>query len=421
MTWKVKRLRDLADLCLGKMLDKEKNKGELRPYLANLNVRWGTFDLSDLREMRFEDREVERYGVRAGDIVMCEGGEPGRCAIWRDQRPGMMLQKALHRIRSKPEIDHRFLFYSLVHKGQTQSLDQYFTGATIKHLPGEKLALVEVEYPSLDEQRRIAAILSAYDDLIENNTRRIAILEEMARRIYEEWFIRLRFPGHQGVRMVESELGLAPEGWTIEPLGSVCDVTDYVANGSFASLKENVTYRNEPDYAVLVRGTDFNSGWNGKYVYVTEHSYRFLKKSALHPGDIVVTNVGNVGITFFVPDLGCPMTLGPNSVLARPRKGAAFLFHFLRSEEGQHRIHGITSGAAQPKFNKTEFRSMRIAVPAEGVLSEFDRVMAPVHGLREKLRAASWNLRTTRDLLLPKLISGELDVWALPEPVALAA
>jgi type I restriction enzyme S subunit len=281
------------------MLDKEKNKGVLRPYLANLNVRWGTFDLSDLREMRFEDREIERYGVRGGDVVMCEGGEPGRCAIWRDQRPGMMLQKALHRIRSKSEIDHRFLFYSLLHKGQTHALDQYFTGATIKHLPGEKLALVEVEYPTLGEQRRIASILSAYDDLIENNTRRIAILEEMARRIYEEWFVRFRFPGHEGVRMVEAELGLVPEGWVVAPLGGIAKLlsgfafksSTFVENGDYGL----VTIKNVHDGVFIENCTSRLSNPPGN---MPTHC-------SLKVADILLSLTGNVGRCCLVTVDGC--------------------------------------------------------------------------------------------------------------------
>jgi type I restriction enzyme S subunit len=96
MNWPTYKLGTVADFCLGKMLDQKKNRGELLPYLANINVRWGEFDLTDLREMRFEQHELERYGLRYGDIVMCEGGEPGRCAIWKEQRSAMMIQKALH-------------------------------------------------------------------------------------------------------------------------------------------------------------------------------------------------------------------------------------------------------------------------------------------------------------------------------------
>ena len=93
MSWPQKPLEEVADFCLGKMLDQKKNRGELMTYLANVNVRWGEFDFENLREMRFEPSELDRYGLKYGDIVMCEGGEPGRCAIWKDQVPGMMIQK----------------------------------------------------------------------------------------------------------------------------------------------------------------------------------------------------------------------------------------------------------------------------------------------------------------------------------------
>ena len=117
MKWETRKLEAVADFCLGKMLDQKKNRGELLPYLANVNVRWGEFDLDDLREMRFEQHEHERYGLKYGDIVMCEGGEPGRCAIWKDQFPGMMIQKALHRIRPREGLRPEFLFYFFLYKG----------------------------------------------------------------------------------------------------------------------------------------------------------------------------------------------------------------------------------------------------------------------------------------------------------------
>jgi type I restriction enzyme S subunit len=145
--WERKPLTDVAEFRLGKMLDEKKNKGDLLPYLANINVRWGGFDLQHLREMRFEEDELETFGLKYGDIVMCEGGEPGRCAMWKDELPRMMIQKAIHRIRSREKVDRQYLYYSLRHKGQSGQLATLFTGATIKHLPREKLALVKVDIP----------------------------------------------------------------------------------------------------------------------------------------------------------------------------------------------------------------------------------------------------------------------------------
>ena len=145
--WEVKSLGEVGEFRLGKMLDKDKNKGDLMPYLANLNVRWGRFELDDLREMRFTPAELDTYGLKSGDIVMCEGGEPGRCAVWNEQIPGMMFQKAIHRIRCRANMNHSFLYQSLLHLGQGGHLAALFTGATIKHLPREQLAKVRVVVP----------------------------------------------------------------------------------------------------------------------------------------------------------------------------------------------------------------------------------------------------------------------------------
>ncbi|MBY8821049.1 restriction endonuclease subunit S [Sphingomonas colocasiae] len=157
--WETVRLGQIADLTLGKMLDKKKNRGELRPYLANINVRWGAFDMTDLRHMRFEERELERYGLRCGDIVMCEGGEPGRCALWINEGSDMMIQKALHRIRPQEGVDCHYLYYALVNGVRSGAYDEYMTGSGIKHLPRNQLAKIEVSLPPFDEQQRIADAL----------------------------------------------------------------------------------------------------------------------------------------------------------------------------------------------------------------------------------------------------------------------
>ncbi|NCB28017.1 MAG: restriction endonuclease subunit S, partial [Bacteroidia bacterium] len=216
----MQKLETVADFCLGKMLDQKKNRGEPLPYLANINVRWGEFDLTDLREMRFEQHELDRYGLKYGDIVMCEGGEPGRCAIWKNHNSAMMIQKALHRIRPFSCLRPEFLFYFFLYKGRTGHLSSLFTGSTIKHLPREKLALVEVPVPPHSTQDRIVSILSAYDDIIENNRRRIQLLEESARLVYKEWFVRLRFPGHEHVKIVDG----VPEGWERRCLGEIATI-----------------------------------------------------------------------------------------------------------------------------------------------------------------------------------------------------
>ena len=141
-------------------------------------------------------------------------------------------------------------------------------------------------------------------------------------------------------------------------------ITDYVANGSFASLRENVEYHDYKDFAVLIRLADYNNGFKGDFVYVNEDSYNFLNKSKLYGDEIIISNVGiNVGTVFKCPKLSCPMTLGPNSILVKMKGNNDFYYYWFKSPEGQFKIQSICSGSAQPKFNKTDFRRIKVPVP----------------------------------------------------------
>lgn len=153
--WETVKLGEVADMCLGKMLDKNKNKGTYQPYLRNVNVRWGSFDLDDLLEMKFEESEQDRYGIQIGDLIMCEGGEPGRCAIWNADVPNMKIQKALHRIRVKDVVYNKFLYSLFSLYALNGYLEKYFTGTTIKHLTGQSLKSIEIPLPPLSDQQRI--------------------------------------------------------------------------------------------------------------------------------------------------------------------------------------------------------------------------------------------------------------------------
>jgi type I restriction enzyme S subunit len=151
---------EIAKHSLGKMLDKAKNKGEPKPYLRNLNVRWFDFDLSDVQEMRFVAEDAAKYTAVKGDVLICEGGYPGRAAIWQEDEP-IYFQKALHRVRfHEPERSQWFLYY-LLSKDLDGSLKNHFNGAGIQHFTGEALAQFEVPLPPLAEQQRIVGLLDA--------------------------------------------------------------------------------------------------------------------------------------------------------------------------------------------------------------------------------------------------------------------
>ncbi len=183
--WRKVRLAEVADMRLGKMLDAQKNKGSLFRYLANPNVRWFELDLNNLKEMRFEKEEEEKFSIRNGDVLVCEGGEAGRAAIWKGPDAGVKFQKAIHRVRPKEALLNRFLVHRLFYDYHKGNLNDYYTGATIKHLTGQDLARYEFVLPPLDEQKRIAAILDQADTLRRLRQRAIDRLNALGQAIFQ--------------------------------------------------------------------------------------------------------------------------------------------------------------------------------------------------------------------------------------------
>jgi len=157
--WKIEPLSNVAQLSLGVMLDKAKETGENQfPYLGNINVRWGSFETGNLKTMQVLPSQIDRATVRFNDVIVCEGGEPGRCAIWRGEE-SIFIQKALHRVRPSDAVISTYLYYFFEFRFRDVQSDELFTGTTIRHLPKQKLATLEVPLPSRDEQVRIVSII----------------------------------------------------------------------------------------------------------------------------------------------------------------------------------------------------------------------------------------------------------------------
>ena len=154
-SWTWARVADVAECRLGKMLDKAKNKGTPRRYLRNINVRWFDFDLSDVMEMRFEDSELTEFGLRHGDVLICEGGEPGRAAVWDEREADIYFQKAVHRVRFSNRVVPHFFVIALRVSAHSGDLATYFTGVGIKHFTGKGLSAFQFPLPPLAEQHRI--------------------------------------------------------------------------------------------------------------------------------------------------------------------------------------------------------------------------------------------------------------------------
>ena len=234
-------------------------------------------------------------------------------------------------------------------------------------------------------------------------------LEQQAVVLFRSWFSAFSLSPNSP--RVNSEFGEIPEDFAVVKVGSLpMLVTDYVANGSFASLKANVNLYQEPNYAYFIRNTDLKSDSFG--VFADQHSYEFLSKSTLYGGEIIISNVGDVGSVFLCPKLDGRMTLGNNIIMLRPENDHLryYLYIWFNYFQGQALIQGIKGGSAQPKFNKTDFKNTSVLIPPKDTLTLFHETVAPMFETISQRQTETSRLADLRDTLLPQLMSGEIDV-----------
>jgi type I restriction enzyme S subunit len=267
---------------------------------------------------------------------------------------------------------------------------------------------MEITLPPIGIQRRIASILSAYDALIENNDRRINILEEMAQMIYREWFVNFRFPGHEKVKMVESELGQIPKGWSVQRLR---DAASFISRGI------------SPHY------DDSADGWviNQKCIRDRRLSLGSARRQskpvppekAVRKGDILInsTGVGTLGRVAQVHHQLHDFTVDSHVTILRPRQHPDYLGELAIQLERDFEAMGVGS-TGQTELGRERIAGTLFICPTDALQAEFAERAAPLHQLKVCLMARNDILCTTRDLLLPKLISGEIPVEAADEAVA---
>ena len=459
--WPTVRLGDHVDACLGKMLDAQKNRGSFQPYLGNSNVRWGTFTFNDLATMRFEPHEEERYSLQEGDLVVCEGGEPGRCAIWRNEMPGMKIQKALHRIRGKDGLDTQYLFYWFMHAGNTGSLEPYFTGTTIKHLSGRALGELRVPLPPIEKQRLIGKVLSSLDDKIAVNRRINQTLEAMAQATFKSWFVDFdpvkakiaalqegrdplraamcaisgksdtelnALPPEQYEKlattvalfpeeMEESELGKIPRGWSV---AHIQDVVEGVYDGPHATPPEAT----EGSVFLGIRNMTGTSLDMSDIRHIAEADWvQWTRRVEPRAGDIVFSYEATLGYFALLPS-GLRCCLGRRLALIRPRvtQGfGSFWFHQFVAPPFQRFLEKHTiPGATVNRIALKDFPSFPVLKPATAVQSSFCERVDTIWSLIHSNQTQSERLAKLRDTLLPRLLSGELSVGAPAESTGTA-
>lgn len=338
-----------------------------------------------------------------GDLIFCVRGSTTGRMNWADRI--YSLGRGVCSIRGESHLATKFIKYCLDFR--LESLLKLAGGGTFPNLTKETIHQFEIPYP--DTREKIASILSAYDDLIENNTRRIAILEEMARRIYEEWFVKFKFPGHEKVKMVDSELGKIPEGWKVRLLGDL-------ASDIRQSIQPNMVDPETPYVGLehIPRRSIALSEW-GKATDVQSTKIIFQERDILfgkirpYFHKVAVAPIGGVTSSDSIVIRTLNQDFYP--IVLATVSSDAFVAHATQT----------SNGTKMPRANWNVLTQYPIAIPPNPLLGGFNSFITNVVTAVKNFTLKNRNLHTTRDFLLPKLISGEIDVSKLPEPEEAAA
>lgn len=334
---------------------------------------------------------------------VCIGATIGKVCL--TSQPSFTNQQLNSIIPNEAYHDPRFVYYLLV--SVAEAIKALASGAATPIINKSSFSAFKVNVPPLATQQRIAAILSAYDDLIENNTRRIAILEEMARRLYEEWFVHFRFPGYEGGHCVDTELGAVPVGWPVVRLEDLVQInprTSVPRDGT----KPFVPMGSLSETNMVIEPIERREGNSGT---------KFQNNDTLVARITPCLENGKTGFVDFL-DEDHPVGLGSTEfiVLREAVLGPCAIYCLARSHAFRDvAIKSMSGSEGRQRVRPDSVQSFPIARPPQELINRFESMARANFAQVRRLARLNANLRAQRDLLLPKLVSGEIDVCAAEE------
>jgi len=403
-TWATAKLKDLASYItvgfVGSMSSLFKDEGV--PLLRGQNIHPYLLELTNLKYISLEThRKWAKSALKPGDVAIVRVGYPGTaCVIPKGL--GELNAASLVIVRPNPKlIDSDFLCFVLNSPWGKSRIKGLLVGAAQQVFNTHTAAELEISAPPLPDQHRIAGILSAYNELIENNQRRIKILEEMARSLYREWFVLFRFPGHDKVKMLPSPLGSIPQGWEVRKLGEIADVNRAQINPRTAP--DEVHYIDissvSPGQVDTITTYPFSEA-PGRARRIVQHAdilwscVRPNRRShalALHPESDTIASTGF-------------------AVLTATKVPFSFLYFATTTDDFVTFLANNATGAAYPAVTAKTFEDAVLLIPHTHLLKKFGETTAPMAEQIHILQRQIQNLRRTRDLLLPRLLSGQIDL-----------
>ncbi len=344
----------------------------------------GTGELIDApKAMSFADAPSRaRRIVKAGDTILSTVRPNRRSCLFHSAPSSIAVAATGFAVLTPTEhVDARYLYYWVTRQDFTDYLSLHAKGAAYPAVSAEDIGNGEIDLPPLPIQRRIAGILSAYDELIENSQRRIKILESMARGLYREWFVHFRFPGHESVPRVPSPLGEIPKGWEVGRLDDVL-----VLQRGFDLPKASRIEGTVP----IIAATGITGFHN--------------EARAKAPG-VVTGRSGTIGEVLYVQEDFWPLNTSL-WVKEFPNSEPLYAFYLLSSLD----LKQFNSGAAVPTLNRNDIHGTNVVVPPRSIQKRFQDFTGSMLAKSRTLDQQIQNLRRTRDLLLPRLLSGQINV-----------
>jgi len=374
------------------------------PYVRARDIRDGKITFNDpvyVTDDIFQ--KIKNYTVKANDVcITIVGANVGDVGIIPPFLDGANLTENAVKLTELKDCDPFFLNFCLLSSEPQGQMKQYAAGAAQPKLGIYKVNEIDIPFPPIETQRKIASILSAYDDLIANNARRIKILEEMARMIYREWFVNFRFPGHEQVKMVDSPLGMIPEGWEVKTLGEVCSVIKRGVSPKYDDNSESIVINQKciRDFRLSLKDS-------------RKHNSKVPAEKYLAQGDVLInsTGVGTLGRVAQVLQDIKDCTADSHVTIVRPKESVDADFLGLQMFEMQEYIENLGQGATgQTELGRESIANTEVIVATKDIQEKFSTTVTPMRWLAKRLAEKNENLRQTRDLLLPKLISGNIEI-----------
>jgi type I restriction enzyme S subunit len=369
------------------------------PSIRTPNIGPGYFILDGVNRVSEETYSAwtKRAVPQAGDLIMAREAPVGNVAM---VPPGLRPCLGQRTLLIRPDarrVDPRFLTYLLVGPQVQGAIHAKTNGATVPHLNMKDVRALQLPpLPPIGEQRRIASILSTYDDLIENCQRRIRILEDMARGLYREWFVHFRFPGADALPRVDSPLGPIPQGWKVTRIGALAEeMRRNVAKGELIDSTPYVGLEHIPRRSLALGTWDEVTALGSNKLAFERNEVLFGK---IRPYFHKVSVAPFAGVC------------SADTIVIRPRSPEAFglVVAVVSSDEFVAQATATSNGSKMPRANWSVLRQWEVAVPDQALLARFDVFVRSVVSQQQVLVAKMRNLRCTRDLLLPRLLSGQI-------------